>query len=150
MKILRFLIDGKFDVMMNYAAQQWATDLAFSVLDKLPYRRVLAPCGFSGLHDRSYAGYFREMPAVLRRYDRLVFHSTDYRDAVFAKEHGATNSVTIPNGASAAEFDQPASEFRRRHGVPADRPMLLTVGSHTGVKGHEAAIAAARAMIVVV
>jgi glycosyltransferase involved in cell wall biosynthesis len=69
---------------------------------------------------------------------------TDYRDAAFAKEHGATNSVTIPNGASAAEFDRPASEFRRRHGIPAERPMLLTVGSHTGTKGHEAAIAAFR------
>jgi glycosyltransferase involved in cell wall biosynthesis len=140
----QFLIDGNFDVMMNYAAQQWATDLAFSVLDKVPYPKVLAPCGFSALHDRSYADYFRAMPDVLRRYDRLVFHSNDYRDAAFARRHGVTNSVTIPNGASATEFDQPRSEFRRRHGIPADRPMLLTVGSHTGAKGHDAAIAAFR------
>ena len=32
----RFLIEGKFDIMMNYAAQQWATDLVTPVLNDLP------------------------------------------------------------------------------------------------------------------
>lgn len=140
----RFLIDGNFDVMMNYAAQQWATDLAFSVLDKLPYRKVLAPCGFSALYDRGYAEYFRELPAIMRRYDRLVFHSDEYRDVEFAKQHGITDYARIPNGAAAAEFARPASDFRRRHGIRAERPMLLTVGSHTGLKGHGLVIEAFR------
>ena len=81
----KFLIEGKFDVMMNYAAQQWATDLAFSVLGKFRTVGYWRRAAFLRLHDRSYAGYFREMPAVLLRYDRLVFHSTDYRDAVLLK-----------------------------------------------------------------
>src|SRR5437773_7620617 len=50
-----FLLSGKFDIMMNYAAQQWATDLTYPILDQLPYRRVMAPCGFSGLFDAKYA-----------------------------------------------------------------------------------------------
>jgi len=140
----QFLIDGNFDVMMNYAAQQWATDLAFSVLEKVPYRRVLAPCGFSALYDRNYDEYFREMPGILRQYDGLVFHSNEYRDVEFAKQNGITDYAVIPNGASAQEFDWPVSDFRRRHGIPAARPMLLTVGSHTGSKGHLSAIEAFR------
>src|SRR6266852_226466 len=32
-----FLRAGDFDVMMNYAAQQWATDLVYPMLDQLPY-----------------------------------------------------------------------------------------------------------------
>ena len=35
------LLNSDFDVMMNYAAQQWATDLVFPLLDRLRYRKVL-------------------------------------------------------------------------------------------------------------
>jgi glycosyltransferase involved in cell wall biosynthesis len=137
----RYLRNGDFDVMMNYAAQQWATDLAFTVLDAVPYRKVLAPCGFSALYDSSYAGYFGALPSVMRRYDEVVFHSNDYRDRRFAREHGVAGRL-IPNGASREEFERIPCDFRRRHGIDARRALLLTVGSHTGAKGHRAAIEA--------
>jgi glycosyltransferase involved in cell wall biosynthesis len=140
----QFLLDEPFDVMMNYAAQQWATDLVFPVLGKLRYPKVLVPCGFSGLFNPQFAGYFSDLPDVLRRYDRLVLHGLAYRDAEFVRAHGLTHACLIPNGASEQEFSTVDESFRRRYGIDADAPVLLTVGSHTGAKGHAATIEAFR------
>jgi len=140
----KFLIDGDFDIMMNYAAQQWATDLAFPLLDRLPYSKVMAPCGFSGLSSPVYADYFRQMPGIMRLYDHLVFHSYTYRDTGFAEEHGLRNYTIIPNGASEEEFEHVDPTFRRRYGIPESVPLILTVGSHTGLKGHNIVIEAFR------
>ncbi len=69
-----FLRHGEFDVMLNYAAQQWATDLAFPVLAELPYATALATCGFSGLVLPNFAQYFESLPESLAQYDRIVLH----------------------------------------------------------------------------
>jgi len=140
----QFLLDSHFDVMMNYAAQQWATDLVFPVLDRLNYRRVLAPCGFSGLINPQYASYFAQLPEVLGQYDRLIFHSNSYRDVQFAKQHGLKHYTIIPNGASEEEFREVDATFRQRYDIPDSVPLLLTVGSHTGLKGHRLSIEAFR------
>ncbi len=131
-----FLLDGKFDLMMNYAAQQWSADLAYSVLDRLAYRKVLAPCGFSGLHDQKYKNYFESLPKTLDRYDHLVFHSDTYRDIQFARERGITHYSVIPNGASAEEFETADGTFRRLHDIPEEVPLFLSVCNHTPAKGH--------------
>jgi L-malate glycosyltransferase len=140
-----FLLGGEFDLVMNYAAQQWTTDLTLPVLDRLRCGKVLAPCGFSGLYQRPYAAYFSSMPRWLAAYDHLIFHSSTYRDIAFARRHGVEKLSVVPNGASAEEFEAPRSDFRRRHGIPDDVPLLLTVGSHTTFKGHRLAIEALRA-----
>jgi glycosyltransferase involved in cell wall biosynthesis len=137
-----FLMNSPFDLMMNYAAQQWATDLVFPVLPRIPYRKVMVPCGFSGLYRPSYVEYFKRMPEHLRAYDHLIFHSDRYRDIQFAREHGITRLTVIPNGASEEEFSNLDPTFRGRYGIPDDVPMLLTVGGHTGLKGHDATIKA--------
>mgnify|MGYP001070293453 CR=1 FL=1 len=139
-----FLRGGSFDIMMNYAAQQWATDLVFPILAELPYRKVLAPCGFSALHIPEYASYFSKMPAVMRQYDHLVFHSYSYRDIEFARNHGLLHCTIIPNGASQEEFSSTSTTFRKRYDIPEDVPMLLTIGDHTGLKGHALVIEAFR------
>lgn len=138
----RFLLSSSFDVMMNYAAQQWATDAVFPLLDRLPYAKVLTPCGFSALHRPEYAAYFAAMPDVLRRYDHLIFHSATYQDVEFARKHGLTHYTVIPNGAAEDEFAHDEGGFRRRHGIPEDVPLLLTVSSHTGLKGHRLILSA--------
>jgi len=140
----RWLLDGDFDVMLNYAAQQWATDSVFPLLDELECAKLLAPCGFSMLHSPAWADYFAKLPGVLRGYDRLVFHGERYRDFDFAREHDVGGLEVVPNGASQSEFEAPAEDFRARHGIPRDVPLLLTVGTHTGLKGHAAAIEAFR------
>lgn len=138
-----FLRRGDFDVMLNYAAQQWASDAAFELIGQLPYATLLAPCGFSGLYQRPYRAYFESLPAVLRRYDGLVFHGGRYRDIDFARRHGVDGTV-IPHGVSTTEFGVPGTGFRARFAIPADEPLVLTVGSHTGLKGHREAVRAFR------
>jgi len=105
---------------------------------------VLAPCGFSGLRDPAYAGYFERLRELLPKFDALVFHSDTYQDAAFAREAGATNGHLIPNGADEREFGQlpERGQFRERWGIPAETPLVLTVGGHTGLKGHEQAMRA--------
>jgi len=132
----KFLLQSDFDLVMNYAAQQWATDLMFPILDHLPYAALMAPCGFSGLLNPQYADYFDHLPSVLKRYDWLIFHSDTYQDVNFAREHDVKTYSVIPNGAAQDEFEMAESTFRSRYNIPEDSPLLLTVGSHTGLKGH--------------
>ena len=141
----RFVAEGAFDVVMSYAAQQWTTDALLDVIDDIPAVRVLAPCGFSGLHQRRYRRYFARLPERLRHWDALVFHGSDYRDIEFARQAGLDDLVVIPNGADEREFGRSTGRnatFRSRHGIPEGVPIVLTVGSHTGRKGHAALLRA--------
>ena len=54
------LTNGGFDLIFNYAAQSWPTDLAFSVLDKITASKILAPVGYSKLTSSEYSKYFNE------------------------------------------------------------------------------------------
>lgn len=137
-----FLLDSNFDVILNYAAQQWATDLAFQVLPRILSSKVLSPCGFSALFEASYRGYFSALPDALKYYDHLIFHSESYRDIEFVKRLGMANCSVIPNGAAKQEFDVIDPTFRSRYGIAEDIPLLLTVGTHTGSKGHDFTIKA--------
>jgi glycosyltransferase involved in cell wall biosynthesis len=139
-----FLLSGRFDVMMNYAAQQWATDLVYPILSQIPYRKTLAPCGFSGLFDPAYRSYFHELPGILKKYDHLIFHSNSGRDVQFVRQHGIDNGSLIPNGASLDEFSAVHPGFRAQYRIPPDQALLLTVGSHTGAKGHRVVMEAFR------
>jgi L-malate glycosyltransferase len=139
-----FLQDSRFDVMMNYAAQQWTADLAFPVLSRLAYPGIFATCGFSNLARPDYKGYFEAMPLTLRAYRQIVLHSSTYRDAAFARQHGIEHTTVIPNAAAEEEFGVTDATFRARYGIPAEVPLLVTVGSHTGLKGHRLVIEAFR------
>jgi glycosyltransferase involved in cell wall biosynthesis len=138
----RFVTEGGFDVVMAYATQQWATDALLPIAGQIGAATVLAPCGFSALHDPAYDAFFRDLPAQMAAWDRLVFHSSTYQDVAFARNAGLTNIAVIPNGADEQEFAvspqeaaQRGRRFRDEHGI-GDEPLLLTVGSHTGGKGH--------------
>jgi glycosyltransferase involved in cell wall biosynthesis len=125
------------DALMVKAAQQWTFDALWPVLDDISCRKVFIPCGFSGLYEPTYQQYFLDLPAVMRKWDHLIFYAEQYRDVDFARAHGMDHYTILPNGASETEFNaQPDPEFRRRHGIPEDSLLLLTVGSLTGVKGH--------------
>lgn len=137
----RFVTAGRFDVVMVYAAQQWTCDALLDALPGLPGAKVFAPCGFSGLKSKRYRRYFADMPELLRRFDRLIFHSATYQDHRFAEAHGLHDRcVVVPNGCGRDEFEDLPTDFRSRYGIPTDEPLILTVGSHTGIKGHAEAI----------
>jgi glycosyltransferase involved in cell wall biosynthesis len=137
----KFLKAGGFDVMTNFAAQQWATDAAITMLETIPARKVFVPTGFSRLYERRYRDYFRSMREWMRQYDLNVFLSGSYRDAVFARENGIENRVLIPNGAGEDEFRHESGiNIRERLGIHPEVFLILHVGSHTGSKGHREAL----------
>lgn len=137
----RLLTSHDFDILTNFAAQQWATDLTLSILPEIQAKKVFVPTGFSGLYYPQYKHYFKQMKHWMRQYDMNVFLSNDYRDVNFARENGVKKRVLIPNGASEEEF-LPTQRFDIRHklGIPPDQFLILLVGAHTGAKGHKEAI----------
>jgi glycosyltransferase involved in cell wall biosynthesis len=130
-----------FDVISNFAAQQWATDAMITMLDRINACRVFIPTGFSGLYNPLYKDYFVAMKGWMKQYDANVFLSDNYRDINFAREHGVDNRILIPNGAGEDEFlGGTKVDIRWQLGIPQDHFLLLLVGSHTGIKGHAEAI----------
>jgi glycosyltransferase involved in cell wall biosynthesis len=138
----RFLVESNFDVVTNFAAQQWATDVMLPLLDCIEAKKVFVPTGFSGLYLPAYKEYFESMKSRMRKYDMNVFLSDDYRDINFARECGLKNFTVIPNGASEDEFNANTlhADIRRQMGIAKDCFLILHVGSHTGAKGHAEAI----------
>lgn len=141
-KYRQFLLKSRFDVMTNFAAQQWATDVVLSILGKIAAKKVFVPTGFSALFSPDFSDYFSAMTGWLREYDVNVFLSSYCQDAEFARGHGIRNYLVIPNGAAAEEFQRTsAANIRERLGVNEGDLFILHVGSHSGFKGHEEAMA---------
>lgn len=138
---INFLKKSDFDIITNFAAQHWATDLCIEILNELPGKKVFVPTGFSGLFNPSFSTYFIKMREWMRQYDMNVFLSNDYRDINFAREFGVKNIMLIPNGASKAEFEN-NEKFNLRDylKIPDSTRIILHVGSYTGHKGHEQAL----------
>jgi len=131
------------DVILVMAAQQWSFDALWPVLDHLRARKVLIPCGFSGLYDPVFANYFRQLPDILRRFDHFVFNAEKYRDIDFVRKIGLGNFTVLPNGISEADFEQEADgRFRQRLGIPDDAFLFLTVGNPIEPKGHRQVVEA--------
>jgi glycosyltransferase involved in cell wall biosynthesis len=136
-----FLVNSDFDVITNFAAQQWATDLAWESFPEIKAKKIFVPTGFSGLYDPLYKDYFSKMADVMKEYDLNIFLSHDYRDINFARDHGIQKFEVIPNGASAEEFLKKNDyDFRPRRGLNKGTFFILLVGSHTGEKGHHEAM----------
>lgn len=143
----QFLVDSDFDLVFFYAAQQWAFDAAWEVMDCIKGKKVLVPCGYSALHVPTYSQYFSELPGILRKFDHLVYHALSYRDYVFGAEHGLTAASLIPNGADDVEFDGSADRSSRRRLAIADESLIvMTVGTLNGMKGHQELAEAFRLM----
>jgi glycosyltransferase involved in cell wall biosynthesis len=133
----RFLLQHEHDVVMVMAAQQWTFDAMVPVLDQITQPKVFIPCGFSGLYEPAYAEYFREMPQILGKFDRLIFNASEYRDINMARDHCLTNISIIPVGAGEDEFEVPKDPgFRSRLGIDENAFVLLTVGRPGTEKGH--------------
>lgn len=136
-----FILNSNFDIMTNFAAQQWATDLVLPLLDNIKAKKVFVPTGFSALFDPQYHQYFENMKSWFHKYDMNVFLSDDYRDIKFARENNVNNTIIIPNGADEKEFLRKSkTNIRNILGLPENCFLILHVGSHTGVKGHREAI----------
>ena len=117
-RYLSYVQEADYDVLMIKAAQQWTFDALTPILDSIRKPKIFVPCGFSGLFNPEYAGYFRKMPDWLRKFDRLIFYATNYRDINMAREHGIERISVIPNGADEREFQVDRDPgFRARNGI---------------------------------
>ncbi len=137
-KYIDFVNTGTWDVVLNYAAQIWSTDLLFSSLHHGAFARVIVPCGYSALRSMRmrllYWNYFRRLPSYLRQYDAIVYHTALGPDWRFGERHGITGRHTIiPNGVPRA--DSEVGNFRRAYGIETPY-LLLSVSNHLWAKGH--------------
>jgi L-malate glycosyltransferase len=136
-----FLLQSDFDIITNFAAQQWATDLMLPLLKEIKAKKVFVPTGFSALRLPEYSEYFENMKAWMKQYDMNIFLSTTYQDIELARKSDVKNLTMIPNGASELEFSrEEIIDIRNDLGIPKDQFLILHVGSHTGIKGHADAI----------
>lgn len=138
-----FIVNSNFDIIVNFAAQQWATDLCLPILEKINSKKVFVPTGFSALYNQQFFDYFEKMKDWMKLYDYNIFLSNNYRDINFARLNGVTEDkiIIIPNGASADEFlFTKTIDFRKKYKIQNKDFLILLVGSHTGLKGHIEAI----------
>lgn len=136
-----FLLNSNFDVVTFFAAQQWATDIALPLLEKIKGKKVFVPTGFSYFHNPAYSAYYESMKTWMKHFDANVFLASNYQDINFAKENGITKNHLIPNGASEEEFDSPVKiNIREKLNITKDSFFILHVGSFTGAKGQPEAI----------
>ncbi len=70
-----FLLNSNYDIVTNFAAQQWASDVAMPILDKIKGKKVNVPTGFSGLYWPEYKDYYESMKILMKGYDMNVFLS---------------------------------------------------------------------------
>ena len=140
-KYRNFLIKSSFDVVTNFAAQQWATDIALPILDRIQAKKVFVPTGFSGFYSPFYKNYFKKMKKWMKQYDMNIFLSDSYRDIDFARKNNIRKIKIIPNGASKEEFlGKTTINIRKDLNIPGNHFLILSVASHTGMKGHSEAI----------
>jgi L-malate glycosyltransferase len=133
---VRAVKNEKVDIMLNYAAQTWATDALLPHLDTLRSQKVIAPCGYSGLRDPKYKEYFRTLPGYLNKYDSVVYHSQCYQDKEFGDRCGLEKKgVVIHNFADETEFEAAGVDVRQKYGL-GDGPIFVTVANHFRAKGH--------------
>lgn len=133
----KFITSFDGDAILIKAAQQWSFDALWPVLDQVRARKVFVPCGFSCFYEPDYAGYFAQLPDILRKFDHLIFYAEKYRDIDFARAHGISNFSIVPNGASETDFARaPDGRLRAKLGIAADDLLFLTVGTPVNAKGH--------------
>lgn len=132
----QYLRESDFDVVTNFFADIWTTDLTFGVLDRMRGSRVLATPCLSKLARPTHRRYFySNYLDALAKYDRVVYLSAAYRDKLFGDEQGfGDKSSIIPNGAGEEFLAAPAG-FRKAFDITTPL-MLLTVANHYLAKGH--------------
>lgn len=136
-----YLLSSNFDVITNFAAQQWATDVMLPLMAQIRGKKIFVPTGFSALGSSKYKEYFENMKVWMKEYHANVFLSDNYRDINFAKQNDIKAIEIIPNGASEEEFNNTETvDIRSLLGIASDAILVLSVGSHTGYKGHDKTI----------
>lgn len=136
-RYIDFIRSFKSDVILNYAAEIWTSDLVFPMLDTLKCVKIFAPCGFSQMNSAAYSKYYKQMPEVLKKYDHTVYHSEMYQDRRFSDLNNIHNYSIIPNGALESEFEHTLMGFRREYDIDLNNKMFLCVANYDDAKNQE-------------
>jgi L-malate glycosyltransferase len=137
----QFVLNGEFDLIVNFGCASWSTDAMLPILDDIKARKIFIPAGFRRNEQPENKKYFEELPAYMNKYDANVFFSEVHPDIVYAKNNNVKNIHVIPNGAAFDEFTLPGgSAFRKKYSIDETSYFILHVGNYNGEKGHEAAI----------
>jgi glycosyltransferase involved in cell wall biosynthesis len=135
-----FLLTEEYDVFVNYAAQQAMTDICFLYADFIDKKKIIIPCGYSGLYWPDFAAYFKALPAYLKHYDAQIFHTINYRDYELSFKNNLQNLYLVPNGFDRNEIENTKPGFREKYGIEKDKKVFLHIGNITGTKGHVEAL----------
>lgn len=141
-KYQKFVLNGKFDVILNYAAQSWSTDALIGILPKIKSKKIFVPCGFSNLKDKDYKIYFESMKKWITNYDSVVFTSKYYQDYEFISKYLNKHSIVIGNGADEREFNHlpSKSSIYSKLKIDPNHKIILNISSHVFSKNHSEAI----------
>ena len=128
-KYQEFIRNFSCDLLMIYAAQTWASDLVFPLLNKLNCTKVFIPCGYSSLYNPDFFDYYRKMPNILSNFDHIVYFDKYSRDYSFGNRHNIQHFSIIPECADLEGFSSDKSDFRKRYKIHT-KYMLLHVASY--------------------
>jgi len=151
----RLLTDGGFDIIFQYAAQTWHTSLMFDVINSVKSKKLIVPCGYSGLstffRKLIYFKYFKDIPRYLCKYDMIIYHSNNYIDYEFGKRHNLYRYKTIPIGIDQVEFksayEDDRQKFREKYQIDTRYTVLNVSNHYSRVKGHNFAIKTLEALL---
>ncbi len=156
-RYLDFVGAFRGDVICCHCWQTWPMDLAVRAFPSTPARKALVSHGVSAnsrigwprtlpswLLWRPYV--WREMPRILRAFDRVVMLSgradrDRFYDRLLADRLGYRDITLIPNGVDLRAHQEALSDFRERFGIDTSR-MVLLVGAYYGLKNHRMALEA--------
>lgn len=135
-----FLKNNRFDILLNYAAQTWATDLTFPILDDIKAKKIFVPVGYSKLRHPHYQRYYKKLEDYLARYDHLVYLSNHYQDKIFGDQIGINRKIkwsVISNAADENEFliFRETINFRKKFNINTPY-LIVSVSNHDFAKNH--------------
>lgn len=142
-----YLIRSDCDIIVNYAAQTWCTDITLKILKDIKAKKVIIPCGYSGLSIKSkripYYFYFKKLHRYLRQYQLIIYHTKAGNDHQYGEKYRIGHSTIIPNGVLISEFQNEFMDFKKKYGIHS-KYLLVSIGNHFKIKNHKYMIRAIR------
>lgn len=132
---------GDWDVVHVKGQRVWSSDYLWRHVPKIRQPKVFTAHGFHQWHmhrrDPAELWYYKwHLPRVLRPFDRIVALTGNEVDELVSWGVPREKIVILPDGVNLHEFEAaPARGFREKHGIPADKKLLLYAGGFYDNKG---------------
>ncbi|HWE52287.1 MAG TPA: glycosyltransferase family 4 protein [Bryobacteraceae bacterium] len=131
-----FVVSGNWDAVTIHDVVGWPITLLLPHLQRLSGVKVTVNHSDALLQHPAYRRHRQELGAALRNVDHTVVLSHSLLNEEFYREFNLAPAVVIPNGVDLEQWAAPPSDLRKAWGI-GDRPWLLTVSNHSGVKRHD-------------